>query len=206
MPTTVYLTRHGQTDWNSRGRMMGWTDEDINELGRVQSTKLSVRMEKIPLDAIYTSPLTRAMTTGVIIGERRGIMPQPLQGLIEINYGDWEGLYRDEVAKNWPEQSRQMHDNPAGFVIPGGESYDQLEIRVVGAFNEAVKTSEGKNILLVSHQGILKVLVAQLLEISYRNWSKFEVRNASMTKLTVDNGRVHLVTLNDISHLEGVTE
>ena len=189
MPTTVYLTRHGQTDWNSRGRMIGWTDEDINETGRVQSTKLSVRMEKIPLDAIFTSPLTRAMTTGAIIGKSRGITPQPLQGLIEIDYGDWEGLYRDQVAKNWPEQGEQMHDNPAGFVIPGGESYNQLEIRVVGAFNEAVKTSEGKNILLVSHQGILKVLVAQLLEISYRNWSKFEVRNASMTKLTVNNGR-----------------
>lgn len=204
MSTTVYLTRHGQTEWNSRGRMMGWADEDINELGRAQAARLAARMGKIRLDAVYVSPLTRAITTGAIIGKSHGLTPIPVQGLIEINYGDWEGLYRKEVADKWPELHKQMHDNPSGLAIPGGETFTQLEVRVVGAFNEVVKAEEGKHILMVSHQGILKVLVAQLLDISYRDWNKFEIQNTSFTRLTVDKGHIHFITLNDISHLEGI--
>lgn len=205
MTTTVYLTRHGQTEWNSQGRMMGWADEDINALGRTQAGRLARRLAKLPLDAVYTSPLKRAVTTGAIIGRSHGLAPQPLPGLIEINYGDWEGLYRKEVAAKWPEADRRMMENPAGLVIPGGESYDQLEVRVTGAFSEAVNREPGKNILLVSHQGILKVLVAKLLDMSYRDWNKFEVQNTSFTWLTVTNGHVHLITLNDLSHLKGIS-
>jgi broad specificity phosphatase PhoE len=161
-------------------------------------------MEKIRLDAVYVSPLTRAITTGAIIGKSHGLTPIPVQGLIEINYGDWEGLYRKEVADKWPELHKQMHDNPSGLAIPGGETFTQLEVRVVGAFNEVVKAEEGKHILMVSHQGILKVLVAQLLDISYRDWNKFEIQNTSFTRLTVDKGHIHFITLNDISHLEGI--
>jgi broad specificity phosphatase PhoE len=204
MATTVYLTRHGQTEWNSRGRMMGWADEDVNALGRAQAMRLARRMEKLPLDAIYASPLSRAITTGAIIGQSHGLSPKPLRGLIEINYGDWEGLYRKEVAAKWPELQKRMHDNPSGLAIPGGETFDQLEARVTGAFNEAVSAAEGKYVLMVSHQGILKVLVARLLDISYRDWNKFEIQNASFTRLTVENGHVHLITLNDISHLDGI--
>lgn len=206
MSTTVYLTRHGQTEWNSRGRMMGRADEDINELGRAQAARLAARMEKLRLDAVYTSPLTRALTTGAIIGKSHGLTPRPVPGLIEINYGDWEGLYRKEVALKWPELNKRMHDNPGGLAFPGGETFDQLEVRVVGAFNEVVNAEEGKDVLVVSHQGILKVLVAQLLDISYRDWNKFEVQNTSYTKLTVDKGHIHFITLNDISHLEGIAD
>jgi broad specificity phosphatase PhoE len=204
MATTVYLTRHGQTEWNSRGRMMGWADEDINELGRAQATRLALRMEKLRLDAVYTSPLSRAITTGAIIGKNHGLTPHPVQGLIEINYGDWEGLYRKEVNERWPELQKRMHDDPSGLAIPGGETFKQLEIRVVGAFNDVVRAEEGKHVLMVSHQGILKVLVSQLLDISYRDWNKFEIQNTSFTKLTVDKGHIHLITLNDISHLEDI--
>jgi len=205
MATTVYLTRHGQTKWNSAGRMMGWADEDINELGRAQAERLAVRMGKMHLDAIYTSPLKRAVTTSAIVGKSHGLEPVPVQGLIEINYGVWEGLPRTEVRKRWPELQQQLHDDPSELAIPGGETFKQLEVRVVGAFNEMVKAEEGREILMVSHQGILKVLVAQLMGISYRDWGKFEIRNASLSTLTINNGHIHLITLNDLSHLEGIS-
>jgi broad specificity phosphatase PhoE len=204
MATTVYLTRHGQTKWNSAGRMMGWADEDINELGRAQAERLAVRMGRMHLDAIYTSPLKRAVTTGAIVGKSHGLEPVPVQGLIEINYGVWEGLPRTEVRKRWPELQQQLHDDPSELAIPGGETFKQLEVRVVGAFNDVMRAEEGKHVLMVSHQGILKVLVAQLMGISYRDWDKFEIQNASFTKLTVSNGHIHLITLNDLSHLEGI--
>ena len=105
MATTVYLTRHGQTEWNSIGRMMGWTDEDMNETGFAQAERLAARMAKMQLDAIYVSPLKRAITTGTIIGKSHGIAPRPAQGLIEINYGIWEGLARSDVKNKWPELS-----------------------------------------------------------------------------------------------------
>jgi len=205
MATTVYLTRHGQTKWNSAGRMMGWADEDINEVGRAQVERLAARMAKMHLDAIYSSPLQRAMTTGAIVGKSHGLEPEPAKGLIEINYGVWEGLYHEEVRKRWPELQQQLHDDPSELAIPGGETFKQLEVRVVGAFNEIVKAEEGREILMVSHQGILKVLVAELMGISYRDWGKFEIRNASLSTLTINNGHIHLITLNDLSHLEGIS-
>jgi broad specificity phosphatase PhoE len=205
MATTVYLTRHGQTEWNSIGRMMGWTDEDMNETGLAQAGRLATRMAKMRLDAVYTSPLKRTISTGIIVGKSHGIIPKTAQGLIEINYGIWEGLARIEVKKKWPELQQQLHDDPSELAIPGGETFKQLAVRVVAAFNEIVKAEEGKHILMVSHQGILKVLVAELMGISYRDWGKFEIRNASLTTMTVNNGHIHVITLNDISHLEGVS-
>jgi len=202
MATTVYLTRHGQTEWNSIGRMMGWTDEDMNETGVSQAERLAVRMAKLQLDAMYASPLKRAMTTGAIVGKSHGIKPKPEQGLIEINYGIWEGLARGEARAKWPELQRQLHDNPSELVIPGGESFKQLALRVVAAFNKIVNAEEGKHLLMVSHQGILKVLVAELIGISYNDWSKFEIQNASYTKMTVNGGHVRVITLNDTSHLD----
>lgn len=205
MATTIYLTRHGQTESNSSGKMMGWANEDINDVGRAQVERLAARMAKMHLDAIYTSPLKRAVTTSAIVGKSHGLEPRPVQGLIEINYGVWEGLPRAEVRKRWPELQQQLHNDPSELAIPGGETFKELEIRVVGAFNKIVKDEDGREILMVSHQGILKVLVAQLMGISYRDWSKFEIRNASLSTLTINNGHIHLITLNDLSHLEGIS-
>lgn len=204
MVTTVYLTRHGQTEWNSIGRMMGWTDEDMNETGFAQAERLAARMAKMQLDAIYVSPLKRAITTGTIVGKSHGIAPRPAEGLIEINYGIWEGLTRTDVKNKWPELQQQLHDDPSELAIPGGETFKQLAIRVVGAFDEIVEAEEGKHVLMVSHQGILKVLVAELMGISYRDWGKFEIRNASLTTMMVNSGHIHVITLNDISHLESI--
>ncbi len=205
MATTVYLTRHGQTEWNRIGRMMGQTDEDMNELGRTQAGRLAVRMAGMRLDAVYASPLKRTMTTGTIVGKSHGVSPKPAVGLMEINYGVWEGLPRKEVREKWPELQRQLHDDPSDLAIPGGETFKELAVRIVGAFHEIVKAEEGKHVLMVSHQGILKVLVAELMGISYKEWDKFELQNASFTKLTVNDGHIHFITLNDISHLEDIS-
>jgi broad specificity phosphatase PhoE len=205
MPTTVYLTRHGQTEWNNIGRMMGWTNEDLNETGRIQAERLAKRLENVPLDAVYCSPLQRAITTGAIVGAKHGVTPKTSQGLIEINYGIWEGMARTDVKEKWPELHRIMMDNPENFQYPGGESYKDLRVRVVAAFNDVVKAEEGRNLLMVSHQGILKILIAELMGISYNDWNKFEVRNASLTSLTVEHGHVHFMTLNEFTHLDGLT-
>ena len=122
MATTVYLTRHGQTEWNSRGRMMGWADEDVNALGRAQAMRLARRMENLRLEAVYTSPLKRALTTGAIIGQSHELSPQPVRGLIEINYGDWEGLPADVVADRWPELRTAWQEDPARVRPPHGEN------------------------------------------------------------------------------------
>jgi broad specificity phosphatase PhoE len=103
MTTTILLVRHGQTRSNVTGFYMGWSNEDLNDVGYAQARKLSARLAGLPIASVYASPLKRAYTTASIIAEPHSLEVKPVDDLIEIKLGDWQGLHESEIEKRWPE-------------------------------------------------------------------------------------------------------
>jgi len=160
--TTILLVRHGQTNANATGFYMGWSDEDLNELGYTQARRLSARLASMPIASIYTSPLRRAYTTAAILAEPHKLGLMILEDLIEIQLGDWQGLHMDEIRKRWPELWQQSRTDPSELTLPNGESYRQVTERAVRALKRVAEANCGKQAAIVTHEVIVKVLICLL--------------------------------------------
>ena len=110
MTATVILVRHGQTNSNVTGFFMGWSDEDLNEIGYTQARRLASRLANLPIASVYTSPLRRAYATAAILAESHKLELKVLDDLIEIQLGDWQGLYANEIKRRWPELWQQLRE------------------------------------------------------------------------------------------------
>ena len=202
MTTTILLVRHGQTTSNVTGFYMGWSDEDLNEVGYSQAQRLSERLADQPIDAVYTSPLQRTRTTASILSQPHGVEPEVLDDLIEIRLGAWQGLHRDEIKRRWPDLWRQVTIDPSDVVFPDGESLNQVSERGIRAFQKIAEANQGRQAALVTHEIVVKVIAAHVLGVAHNIYRRLEINNASLTVVRMTNDRAQLITLNDISHLE----
>ena len=202
MTTTVLLVRHGQTNSNVTGFYMGWSDEDLDEVGRTQARRLSSRLSGWPIASVYTSPLRRAHTTAAILAEPHMLELNVLDDLIELGLGDWQGLHMDEIKRRWPDVWQQSRIDPSEVTMPNGESFRQVTERAVRVFESVLDSNPGKQVLIVTHEVVVKVIVAHVLGVSNSMYRRFEVNNASLSMVRVANSNSRLITLNDTSHLE----
>ena len=202
MTTTILLIRHGQTRSNVTGYYMGWSNEDLDEVGYDQARKLSARLVGLPLASVYTSPLQRAHTTASIIAKPHGLEVKPLDDLIEIKLGDWEGLHESEIERRWPELWRQSQVDPSGLAFPNGESFGQVAERAVRAFDAVVAANQGKQAVIVTHDIIVRILAAYVMGVPNSIYRRIKANNASLSVVWVNEGAKRLATLNDTSHFE----
>ncbi len=204
MTTTVFLVRHGQTESNITGYFVGWSNEDISEVGYAQVRNLSSRLAKLPIASIYTSPLQRTLNTARLLAEPHKLEPVVLDDLIEIGLGDWQGLHRDEISQKWPDIWRQSRIDPSDVALPNGESFQQVTERAVRAFTRIVAENASQQALAVTHDVVIRVLAAHVLGTSNSVYRHMEINNASLTIIRVEDSRTRLVTLNDTAHLDGL--
>lgn len=204
MTTTVLLIRHGQTRSNVAGYYMGWSEEDLNEVGYIQARKLASRLADLPIASIYASPLKRAHTTASLIAEPHGLKVKPLDDLIEIKLGDWQGLHEGEIARRWPEMWKQSEIDPSVMTMPNGESFSQVAERAVRAFEMVVAANRDKRVVIVTHDIVVRIVVAYVLGVTYSIYRRLKVDNASLSVVWVTDSSKRLVTLNDTSHFEVV--
>jgi len=201
MTTTVLLVRHGQTKSNVTGFYMGWSDEDIDDVGYPQVHSLSSRLANLPIASVYSSPLQRTCTTAVILAKPHGLEVEVSDDLIELRLGDWEGLHMDEIRQRWPEIWQQSRIDPSDITLPNGESYQQVTERAVQMFDKIVAANQDKQAVIVTHEIVVKVIVAHVLGVSNSIYRRFEVNNASLSVVRIINGKARLAVLNDTSHL-----
>ena len=203
MATTVLLVRHAQTNSNLSGFYMGWSNEDLNDVGYTQARRLSSRLASLPIASVYSSPLRRAYATSEIICESLNLEPRVLDELIEIQLGDWQGLHMDEIKRRWPELWQQSRIDPSELTMPNGESFREVAERAVRAFERVVGANRDKQAVIVTHDVIVKLLVAHVLVVPNSIYRRFEISNASLSVIRLSDTRSQLVMLNDTSHLEG---
>ena len=202
MSATLILVRHGQTDWNVNGRYMGWMDENLNQEGVQQAEKLAQRLDRWPISAVYSSTLKRAVRTADIVAKPHSIAVQTIEELGEMRIGAWEGMFAGDIAAEYPELWKTWRTNPGDFRMPGGESLGEVRERAIRAFGVIMDESEGKMVLAVTHDVVVKLLVAHCLGVSLNIYRRLEVGNASITVMERDGVKLILRVLNDTSHLE----
>lgn len=158
-PALICLARHGETDWNKRGILQGWTDVPINDLGRHQAQAMARAYAHAGFDAVWSSPLVRAFETAQIIAAALQL-PQPRahDGLKERHFGAIQGIPKDELAEHNPAQLAQiLRRNPAAQFV-GGESMDEFADRVLGAVIDIGGGHPNQSVLVVTHGWVLDIL------------------------------------------------
>jgi broad specificity phosphatase PhoE len=157
--TSLILVRHGETDWNVEGRYQGQADPPLNERGREQARQTAAEIAMLRPDAIYSSPLKRAWETAQIIAEVAGIpdvIPEPR--LKEISQGEWEGMLVTEIQAEYPEEFRLWLEHPWQLKLPGRESLQDLEKRVMDAVNDILVRHRGEKVVIVSHKQPIAII------------------------------------------------
>ncbi len=179
----LYLIRHGETDSNKDFRFQGQTDIELNDKGRKQAQLLAQHFKDIRLDAVYCSSLKRARCTAQPLAELHGFAVQPVDDIKEIAFGEWEGLSYDEINSKGLGQIDEFFKNPALCHVPGGENFSDVAARVEPFFKHCLAEMEKKDIAVVSHGGIIRVLLCLFLGLDMNKIWNFSVGNCSTTTL-----------------------
>ena len=204
----LILIRHGRTAWNvgaGQGqRFRGIIDLPLASEGIVQAQTTARRLAPVPLTAVYSSPLQRAVHTAQIIAEPHDLTALPVPGLSSMNYGDWAGHTHDEVARRWPDLYRSWRRDPFSIQIPGGERATALRDRAVDVLFEILAHhADGETVALVSHQVVCKTLICVLAGLPNTAYWHFhqDLCNLNLFGYDPNNGRFTLLGLNDTCHL-----
>jgi len=177
----LYLVRHGETECNKKGVYMGSTDVPLNETGIRQGEILREKLKDVRFDKIITSPYSRAYKTAEIISQENQIEID--NKLTEIDFGVFEGLSYKEISKKYPKEVSFWSKDWINVAPPQGEKFIDFYNRVVEATNTIV--SYNKDILIVSHEGPLKVLISSMLKLPIEGFWNFRFNHGCYSVLEI---------------------
>ncbi|NIN65043.1 MAG: hypothetical protein GTO63_10150 [Anaerolineae bacterium] len=203
--TRVLLVRHGETEWNRVERFRGRTDIELNATGRSQAQAIAQRLSSWQMEAIYSSPLKRALQTAQPIAQACGREVQALDPIIDIDYGDCAGLSPEEFSTRHPDLFEKWRDAPQGARFPRGESLDDLRRRAWPAVEEVCSAHEGGTVILVSHVVVNRVLICAALGVGHSSFWKIGQDNAAINVIEAEQTGYRLLLLNDTCHLESLS-
>lgn len=205
MKTEFILLRHGETEWNSLGRLQGHQDSPLSPEGLRQADALAARLSTVPFQALYSSDLGRALETARRIAARTGHSVLPDLRLRERGLGIFEGLTRDEASQRHPEVFAQYATGGPEFVVPSGESTLQRLRHAVGCLEELGARHPGTRVVVVTHGGVLSSLFRHSLGIPHGAPRAFSVLNASWNHFDYHERTFRLVTWGDVNHLRAAS-
>lgn len=204
--TTLYLVRHGETDYNRNSIVQGrGVDAPLNERGRRQAKALAQRFASVHLDAIYTSPLQRAVATAEAV---RTYHPEvPFYQMADLEEMDWGQLEGKPYAPPYDAQIRAIYEHwRAGdydYSVPGGESILDVQRRALRALETILSRHEGESVLVVTHGRFLRILLASILpEYGLARMEALPHTNTAVNHLVYEQGRFRAYRLNCTAHLD----
>lgn len=145
LKTRFILVRHGETSWNLEGRYQGQIDTPLSPVGIKQGKLVAEALKNVPLDAVYTSPLSRSYETAMMCADLHGLKVDKDERLLEINHGKWEGLYATEIEGQYPDLLERWRSTVVDVQMPDGESIEDVRKR---GYNVR-KNSDGVNIFVI---------------------------------------------------------
>jgi len=200
----IILVRHGQTQWNREERFRGRADLALTELGLRQARATAERLARMGVSQIYSSPLRRALETARIIGQRLGIPAQPLEELIDIDFGDWQGLSPQEARERDGELYHLWSVSPHRVKFPGGESLGNVRQRVSQALEKVVAEHPEETVVLVSHMVACRVMICAVLGIDNSHFWQIGQDVCAINIFETRGDGLALRLLNDTCHLQGL--
>lgn len=202
--TRFYLIRHGETVWNKEKRYQGWTDIELSENGQLQAELLGKRFQNLKIDAVYSSPLKRALETAQPVADAAGLSVVADEHFKEINFGLWEGGTVEQLTKKYGKEFSDFFESPFEYPFPGEGSFVHVAKRSMEGFQLLLKKHEGQSIVIVSHGGLLRVLMITLMGMDISFYRKTWLNNTSITTIDMIDENPLLYTLNDSAHMETI--
>lgn len=201
--TEIILVRHGETEWNVTEIFRGRTDIELNETGLRQAKLLAEYLGKVKINAIYSSPLKRALKTAEVIASYHKLDVDIAPSLIDLNFGKWQGLSHQEVKDKYKELYTEWINHPDQVKMPAGESLDDVRKRAMGVVAKVIARYKG-TVVLVSHRVVNKVLICALLGLDNSHFWNIKLDTCGITTFTYENKRFILTKHNDTSYLKPI--
>ncbi|MFC2034131.1 histidine phosphatase family protein [Chloroflexota bacterium] len=199
--TEIILARHGETEWNTDEIFRGRVDIELNETGINQAKLLAEYLRDKEVEAIYSSPLKRAIRTAAEIASHHKPEVKITPGLIDFHYGEWQGLSHQEVKDKYKEIYKEWIYNPPQATIPEGEQLNDVRQRAIGVVDEITVKHSG-TVILVSHRVVNKILICALLGLDNSHFWNIRQDTCGITTFTYENKRFTLTEHNNTSYLK----
>ncbi len=199
--TKIILVRHGETEWNVGEIFRGRSDIELNETGVKQAELLAEYLSAVKIEAVYSSPLKRAIRTAATIASHHKPQIEIAPGLIDLDYGEWQGLPHQEVKDKYEELYTEWINSPDQLTMPGGENLNDVRKRTIGVVYEVIAKYEG-SVVLVSHRVVNKVLICTLLGLDNSHFWNIRQDTCGITTFTYENEQFILTEHNNTSYLK----
>jgi alpha-ribazole phosphatase len=202
--TTLYLIRHGATASNEQVPPIlqgSGVDSELSELGRRQAEATGKLLANVRLDALFSSPMARAVATAEAIATPHGLSVSTFEDLHEIDVGQWEGLDWGTISEQTPDEYRRFMEDSGTHGNLGGESYQDVLDRVLPRVEQLIAENEGQHIAVVAHKAVNRSLLAHLLGLEMRQAKDLPQDNCCVNVITGRAGQMKLDTMNSAMHL-----
>ena len=201
MTNTIYIVRHGQTEWNLLGKTQGHGNSDLTPKGIEQAELLADSMTKYPIDYIYSSDLGRAYQTAEIIGNKLNIDVEKTESLREMNFGNWEGRIIKDIIEEDPELYKMWRNEPHLAKIPQGETLSQIKERTDAFIKEINEKYDGKHIVLVTHSLCARIMLLSFLDSYVKNIYRINQANTALNIIELRDYGPVVMKMNDTTHI-----
>jgi len=201
----LYLVRHGETSLNRERIFQGHLDPELSGLGREQAKRLALRLKDEEIGAFHSSDLLRAHQTASIIAakHRQGVIK--MKELRGIDCGEWTGKSVEEIETVYSEQLITWRFRPHRHRMPGGESVEQVQRRVIRAWQRILEGEAGHNICIVTHAIPLKILICHFMEDDLSlMWLTPRQGNGALNIIEFEGGKARVIEVGNIDHLQGL--
>ena len=205
-PTRIVLVRHGQTAWNREVRFRGRADLPLDDYGLKQAEATGrYLLKRWPVDAVYASPMRRAMQTAAAIAGAHGLTAQAFEGLLDIDFGVWQGHSPHEIAERYPDLLQAWWEAPQTVHIPEGESLGEVRDRVVTGLSHVIERHQGETVGLVGHTVVNRVLLCAVLGLGNEHFWRLQQDTCAVNVFeTNEQEAFTIVLLNDTCHLQDI--
>lgn len=196
----IYLVRHGESIANTKGIYQGQTyNTPLSVVGEKQANALACHFKHVDIKRVLTSPLIRTKETARKVASLKQLPLFEVGDIIETNHGQWEGLEKKIIIEKWPNIYQMWLTKPAEVKFPGGETFQKTRSRVLVWWNKIVE--ENTDTLVVTHDNIIRVIVAEVLGLHLNNIWKFQLHPAAITTIDIESGVTRLTNLDEKRHL-----
>jgi phosphoserine phosphatase len=201
--TKIILVRHGHVEGISPERFRGRADLMLTPEGRRQAEATARRIHATwKPAAVYTSPLSRCRATGEAIGNPLGLSPSPLDGLIDIDYGQWQGLTPNEVGSRWPESLATWYRAPDWAAIPGGETLQAVLTRTVSTLRGVIRRHPDDTAVLVGHDSVNRVILLHALALPLSRYWRLGQHPCAINEIDLSEDGFVVLSINETYHLQ----
>ncbi len=178
--TYILLVRHGENDWVGQNKLAGRTPNvHLNERGKTQSEDVANALAQQDLNAVYSSPLVRCQETASVTAERFGLNIQEEPGVLEVDYGEWQGGSIEELAKT-PEWQLVQHA-PSSFRFPGGETLFEVQARAIAAIDDIRQRHPNEVVAIFSHGDVIRTAIAHYMGMPFDMFQRVLISTGSIS-------------------------